>query len=43
MSEIKEKIVVEDLNLHYGENHALKGVNMKIREVAITALIGPSG
>ncbi len=43
MSEIKEKIVVEDLNLHYGENHALKGVNMKIREGAITALIGPSG
>ena len=37
------KITVEDLNLHYGENHALKNVNMEIREHAITAFIGPSG
>lgn len=37
------KITVEDLNLHYGENHALKNVNMEIRENAITAFIGPSG
>lgn len=38
-----DKIIVEHLNLHYGENHALKDVNMKIRENAITAFIGPSG
>ena len=38
-----DKIIVEHLNLHYGENHALKDVNMKIREKAITAFIGPSG
>ena len=32
-----------DLNLWYGENHALKGVNMDIPERQVTALIGPSG
>ena len=37
------KISVESLNLHYGENHALKNVNMEIADHAITAFIGPSG
>lgn len=37
------KISVENLNLHYGENHALKDVNMGIADHAITAFIGPSG
>ena len=37
------KISVENLNLHYGENHALKDVNMEIADHAITAFIGPSG
>lgn len=37
------KIQVQNLNLHYGENHALKNVCMNIRENAITAFIGPSG
>lgn len=37
------KITVKDLNLHYGENHALKDVNMEIPNNAITAFIGPSG
>ncbi|MGN0702071.1 MAG: phosphate ABC transporter ATP-binding protein PstB [Lentihominibacter sp.] len=37
------KISVRDLNLYYGDNHALKNVNMDIRENAITAFIGPSG
>lgn len=32
------KISVQDLNLHYGTNHALKHVNMEIRENAITHL-----
>ena len=41
--ETKTKISVENLNLYYGENHALKNVNMDIRENAITAFIGPSG
>ena len=37
------KISVRNLNLHYGENHALKNINMDIRDHAITAFIGPSG
>lgn len=37
------KITVESLNLHYGENHALKNVNMEIADHSITAFIGPSG
>lgn len=36
-------IETKDLNLYYGENHALKNINIKINEKAITALIGPSG
>lgn len=39
----KTKIQVRNLNLYYGENHALKDVNMNIKEQSITALIGPSG
>ena len=39
----KNKIIVQNLNLHYGTNHALKNVNMEIKDHAITAFIGPSG
>ncbi len=39
----KNKITVRNLNLHYGTNHALKSVNMDMKEHAITAFIGPSG
>ena len=42
MSE-KIKIEVKNLDLYYGENHALKNVNMDIFEKKITAFIGPSG
>ena len=41
--EKRTKITVRDLNLYYGENHALKDVNMNIRENCVTAFIGPSG
>lgn len=37
------KMKIEDLNLHYGSFHAIKGVNMDIKEKLITAFIGPSG
>ena len=37
------KIVAEHLHLHYGENHALKDINMNISAGAVTAFIGPSG
>ena len=39
----KIKVKVENLNLYYGENHALKDVSMDIQENAVTAYIGPSG
>ena len=37
------KISAKNLNLYYGENHALKDINMDIKKNAVTALIGPSG
>jgi phosphate transport system ATP-binding protein len=37
------KITADDLNLYYGEFHALKNVNVSIEQNRITALIGPSG
>lgn len=37
------KIKVSDMNLYYGENHALKNINIDIFDKNITALIGPSG
>ena len=36
--EQKTKISVKDLHLYYGENHALKGVNMEIRPNAVQLL-----
>ncbi|MGN9166085.1 phosphate ABC transporter ATP-binding protein PstB [Tissierellaceae bacterium HCP3S3_D8] len=38
-----DKIFIKDLNLYYGNFHALKDINMNIRENEITAFIGPSG
>ena len=34
---------VEDLNVHYGDFHAVKDVSLDIGQNEITALIGPSG
>ena len=39
----QNKISVKNLNLHYGQKHALKNIDMEIKEKFITALIGPSG
>ncbi|MGN1406168.1 MAG: phosphate ABC transporter ATP-binding protein PstB [Erysipelotrichaceae bacterium] len=36
-------ISVSDLDLYYGEKHALHKINMDIKKNSITALIGPSG
>ena len=36
-------IKVRDLNVHYGDNHALKNINFDISSKQITAIIGPSG
>ena len=37
------KIVLKDLNFHYGQYQALKSVNLSIPEKKVTAFIGPSG
>lgn len=37
------KIVVNNLNLHYGNEHALKDINLVVPEKRVTAFIGPSG
>ena len=36
-------IQAKNLNLYYGENHALKDICLDLPEREITALIGPSG
>ncbi|PLY10110.1 MAG: phosphate ABC transporter ATP-binding protein [Arcobacter sp.] len=42
-TENKTKVKVEDLNLLYGDNHALHNISVDLFENKITALIGPSG
>ena len=37
------KFEINNLNLHYGDFHALKIINMNIEKNQITAFIGPSG
>ena len=37
------KFDIKNLNLHYGDFHALKGIDMQIQENKVTAFIGPSG
>lgn len=40
---MKHAITVRDLNVYYGDNHAVRGVDMAIERNKVTALIGPSG
>ncbi len=37
------KIVARDVNVHYGDKHALKDVNVDIPQRSVMAFIGPSG
>ena len=37
------KFQIEELNLYYGQFHALKNINMGLESGGITAFIGPSG
>ncbi|GAA0720648.1 phosphate transport system ATP-binding protein [Halorubrum trapanicum] len=39
----ESKMTVENLDVYYGDDHALKDVSMEIPEQSVTALIGPSG
>lgn len=41
--EPKSKVTVKDLDFYYGKHHALKSINLQIREKRVTAFIGPSG
>ncbi|MGG4606217.1 phosphate ABC transporter ATP-binding protein PstB [Alcaligenaceae bacterium 429] len=43
MQNSNTKLEIKDLNFYYGGFHALKNVNMSIREKKVTAFIGPSG
>ena len=36
-------MTIEHMNLHYGDFHALKDINLEIKEHQITAFIGHSG
>lgn len=38
-----DKITLQNVNLHYGDFHALKNISLNIPEKQITAFIGPSG
>ncbi|WP_405390713.1 MULTISPECIES: phosphate ABC transporter ATP-binding protein PstB [Peribacillus] len=41
---LKEKVYeTSNLNLWYGENHALKNINLDMHQNEVTAIIGPSG
>jgi len=37
------RVVVENLNAYYGEQHALQGIDMEFPANQVTAIIGPSG
>jgi phosphate transport system ATP-binding protein len=39
----RAKVSVRDLNFYYGENHALKRINLTLVANRVTAFIGPSG
>lgn len=45
LSEKEPDVIIEtvNLNLFYGDFHALKGINFKAFKNTVTALIGPSG
>lgn len=40
---MKSKITIENMDLFYGDFHALKNINMELGANEITAFIGPSG
>lgn len=42
-NENMKKIQVKNLNLYYGDNQALKNINIDLEEHKVTAFIGPSG
>jgi phosphate transport system ATP-binding protein len=43
MPEAPAKVTARGLNFYYGENHALKNINLALGTNRVTAFIGPSG
>ncbi|WP_240776436.1 phosphate ABC transporter ATP-binding protein PstB [Nitrincola alkalilacustris] len=43
LADEKTKVEVKNLNLYYGNDQALKNINLTIPEKRVTAFIGPSG
>jgi phosphate transport system ATP-binding protein len=43
VAEGRPKVSVRDLNFYYGQNHALKHINLNLIANRVTAFIGPSG
>ena len=40
---MNNKVELENLNIHFGANHAVRQVSMAFRANSVTAIIGPSG
>ena len=40
---VAAKVVARDVNVYYGEKHAIKSVSIEIPDKSVTAFIGPSG
>src|SRR6202051_553561 len=43
LPEAPAKVTVRGLNFYYGENHALKNINLALGANRVTAFIGPAG
>jgi phosphate transport system ATP-binding protein len=39
----RQKVEIRNVNFYYGASHALKNINLPIRDKSVTAFIGPSG
>src|SRR3546814_5107648 len=42
-SDLKARVAAHDVNVYYGDNHALKHVDIDIHKNEVVAFIGPSG
>lgn len=42
-SQLKIQLETKDVNVYYGENHAIKQINLPLYQNTVTAFIGPSG
>src|SRR5476649_2972985 len=42
-SDLNEKISIKNLDFYYGDNRALKNINVSLFQSKVTAFIGPSG